>query len=97
MAEYIEKRIACHRLVDKALVEQLRDECAEETTKECLDLIRSIPTADVVEVLPELRKTVELLHNEYEKAKKLDFVYDPTAYAVYQVWKAVDGRRKNGR
>ena len=57
----------------------------------------SIPAADVVEVVQELRKTVELLHNEYEKAKQLDFVYDPLAYAVYQVWKAVDGRRKNGR
>ena len=56
-----------------------------------------VHAADVVEVLPELRKTVELLHNEYEKAKQLDFVYDPIAYAVYQTWKAVDGRRKNGR
>lgn len=48
-------------------------------------------------VVPELRKTVELLHKEYERAKRLEFVRDPLAYAVYQVWKAVDGRRKNGR
>lgn len=56
-----------------------------------------IPAADVVEAAPELRKVVELLHNEHEKAKRQEFVYDPLAYAVYQVWKAVDGRRKNGR
>ena len=59
--------------------------------------IQNAPAANVVEVQPELRKTVELLHDEYERAKRLSFVRDPLAYAVYQVWKAVDGRRKNGR
>lgn len=59
--------------------------------------VDNLPAADVAPVVPELRKVVELLHEEYERSKKLDFVYDPLAYAVYQVWKAVDGRRKNGR
>ena len=53
-----------------------------------------VPTADVVEVVPELRKTVELLCKEYEKAKQNPIVRDPLAYALYQAWKAVDGRRK---
>ena len=58
--------------------------------------VASIPAADVVEVAPELRKAVALLHEEYEKAKQLEFVRDPLAYALYQAWKTVDGRR-NGR
>lgn len=55
------------------------------------------PSADVAPVVPDLRKTVGLLHDEYEKAKRNPIVHDPLAFAVYQVWKAVDGRRKNGR
>ena len=48
--------------------------------------------ADVVPVVPELQKTVKLLHKEYGKAKKNPVVRDPLAYALYQVWKKADER-----
>ena len=38
-------------------------------------------------------KIIELLEKEYEKAKSLDFVRNPIAYALYQTWKAVDNER----
>lgn len=58
--------------------------------------IKRQPAADVVEVAPELREAVTMLHKEYENAKQNPIVRDPLAYALYQVWKSVDGRR-NGR
>lgn len=38
-------------------------------------------------------EVVELLRSEYEKAKKLDFVQRPLAYALYKTWKIVDKKR----
>lgn len=61
------------------------------------EVVRNAPAADVVEVFPELRETVTLLHKEYEKAEQSPFVHDPLAYALYHTWRAVDGRCKNGR
>lgn len=40
-----------------------------------------------------LEKAIEILKTEYEKAKKLKWVYNPIAYALYQTWKKADGRR----
>lgn len=57
-----------------------------------IDLVEKQPTADVVEVSPELRKAVELLRKEYEKAKNNPIVRDPLAYALYQVWKMADAK-----
>ena len=37
-----------------------------------------------------LDKAKKLLEEEYEKAKKLEFVKNPMAYALYQVWKKAD-------
>lgn len=71
--------------------------CSEEP---CFDLIcefASAPVIDAVEVAPELKKSVELLQKKYEKAKQAPCVRDPLAYALFQTWKAVDGRRRNGR
>jgi len=34
-----------------------------------------------------VEKAIELLRQEYEKAKGLRFVRNPLAYALYQVWK----------
>ena len=101
MAEYIEREAAIQKMRELKRYAWAHPNRAEyRTTLDVDDVLfglHYLPAADVVEVVPELRKIVELLHNEYEKAKQLDFVYDPLAYAVYQVWKAVDGRRKNGR
>lgn len=32
----------------------------------------------------------------YEQAKKSAYVRNPTAYAIYKVWKKVDGGKRNG-
>jgi hypothetical protein len=42
-----------------------------------------------------LEQAIEMLKSEYERAKKLDFVINPLAYALHQVWKKAD--RKAGR
>ena len=42
-----------------------------------------------------LEDAVEMLKTEYERAKTLDFVINPLAYALLQVWKKAD--RKRGR
>ena len=31
------------------------------------------------------------LREEYERAKKMEYVRDPVAWALYQVWKMADG------
>lgn len=37
-----------------------------------------------------LKKAIKLLEEEHERAKKLDWVRNPLAYALYKVWKMVD-------
>lgn len=38
-----------------------------------------------------LERAITILKIEYEKAKKLPWVRNPVAYALYQTWKKVDG------
>ena len=38
----------------------------------------------------KIDKAKRLLQAEYEKAKKLEWVHNPVAYALYQVWKMAD-------
>lgn len=44
-----------------------------------------------------LTRAIKLLQATYEKAKHLDFVRDPVAWALYQVWKIADeeGRKRS--
>lgn len=52
------------------------------------------PTA-VREVLTMRIETAEkMLREEYERAKKLEFVRNPVAWALYQVWKKADAEQK---
>lgn len=45
-----------------------------------------------------LEQAKELLDEEYERAKKLEYVNNPLAYALYQVWKKADKERsENGK
>lgn len=44
-----------------------------------------------------LEKAIELLKKEYDKAKSLQFVKNPIAYALYQVWKTADCKSKKVR
>lgn len=38
----------------------------------------------------KIDKAKRLLEYEYEKAKKLEWVHNPVAYALYKVWKMAD-------
>lgn len=42
-----------------------------------------------------LQKAIKILEQEYEKASKLEFVYDPLAYSLYKVWRMVSEERKS--
>lgn len=43
-------------------------------------------------------RAIELFKEEYERAKKLDYVQKPISYALYQTWKIIDKkeRKKQG-
>ena len=41
-----------------------------------------------------IEEAIKLLESEYERAKRLDFVTNPIAYALYQVWKKADRRKR---
>lgn len=41
-----------------------------------------------------LEEAKELLDEEYERAKRLAYVINPLAYALYQVWKKADKARR---
>ena len=43
------------------------------------------------------KKWIKLLQQEYERAKKLHFVHNPIAYALYHVWKAADADKSEVR
>ena len=43
--------------------------------------------------MDELGKAIKVLTEQYEKAKKLEYVHNKIAYALYQTWKIFDGRR----
>ena len=38
-------------------------------------------------------KVIEDLKKNYETSKRLSFVNDPVAHALYQTWKEYDGKR----
>lgn len=40
-----------------------------------------------------LEEAKALLDEEYERAKRLDYVINPLAYALHQVWKKADKER----
>lgn len=45
-----------------------------------------------------IEKAKQLLEEEFERAKRLEYVKNPLAYALYQVWKMADAeRKKNGK
>lgn len=37
-----------------------------------------------------LKKAIKLIEEEYEKAKQLEYVHNPLAYALYHVWRKAD-------
>ena len=57
------------------------------------DMINAIPAADVAPIRPELRKAVELLHRNYEKALNSSYVRNPIAWALYHTWRETDEKQ----
>ena len=43
-----------------------------------------------------LEQAIELLRKEYERAKNLEYVKKPLAWALYQVWKKADRAKMKG-
>lgn len=41
-----------------------------------------------------IEKAKKLLDEEYERAKRLEYVQDPIAYALYRVWQKSDKEKK---
>lgn len=42
--------------------------------------------------MTDLTKAIKVLKEQYKKAKKIDWVRNPIAYALYQTWKIFDDR-----
>ena len=62
--------------------------------KECISLEEGVRRLNKKINHPmSLETAIKHLETEYEKAKRLDFVINPIAYALYQVWKMADGRK----
>ena len=86
-----------------------RAEALEITTRTCGDYaaafaeIRKLPAADVAEVCfpAELhvgdrawKKAMSILDKKYAEAKKLPFIRDPLAWALYHTWKELDDGKR---
>nr|DAP26487.1 MAG TPA: hypothetical protein [Caudoviricetes sp.] len=86
-----------------------REAALEITTRTCGDYaaafaeIRKLPAADVAEVCfpAELhvgdrawKKAMSILDKKYAEAKKLPFVRDPLAWALYHTWKEFDDGKR---
>ena len=44
-----------------------------------------------------LEQAIKLLESEYERAKRLEWVRNPIAYALYRTWRTVEERCSDGR
>lgn len=53
--------------------------------------------ADMGKEKMTIEKAIELLKDEYEMSKQLEFIKNPLAYALYQVWKKADTEERNKR
>lgn len=68
-----------------------------------MDVIKRLPAADVAAVcfLTELhvgdrawKKAMSILDKKYAEAKKLPFIRDPLAWALYHTWKEFDDGKR---
>lgn len=58
-----------------------------------MQAIRDTQIAEAKAIEPELYKAFKLLIEEYEIALRSPLVNNPLAFALYQTWKEVDGRK----
>lgn len=61
----------------------------EEAVKQ-IDTIRSLGFCGRIIDKSGIADIVKMIETEYEKARKLDFVKKPMAFALYAVWKKID-------
>ena len=59
----------------------------------------SIPAADVAEVVRSKdcdawKKAISIIDKKYAEAKKLPFIRDPLAWALYHTWKELDNGKR---
>ena len=43
-----------------------------------------------------LEQAIEMLKKEYERAKNMEYVKKPLAWALFQVWKKADNAKMKG-
>lgn len=84
---------------EAALMKLMQDGCSAKN----LQSISDMPAADVAEVCfpTELhagdrawKKAVSILDKKYAEAKKLPFIRDPLAWALYHTWKELDDGKR---
>lgn len=61
--------------------------------------IREMPAADVAEVVRRKdcdawKKAMSIIDKKYAEAKKLPFIRDPLAWALYHTWKELDDGKR---
>lgn len=84
---------------EAALMKLMQDGCSAKN----LQSISDMPAADVAEVCfpAELhvgdrawKKAMSILDKKYAEAKKLPFIRDPLAWALYHTWKEFDDGKR---
>jgi hypothetical protein len=46
--------------------------------------------------MSELDKAIKYLREQYERAKRIEAIRKPLAWALYQTWRYVDEQQKEG-
>jgi hypothetical protein len=46
--------------------------------------------------MSELDKAIQFLREQYERAKRIEFIHKPLAWALYQTWRHVDAPLNEG-
>lgn len=84
---------------EAALMKLMQDGCSAKN----LQSISDMPAADVAEVCfpAELhvgdrawKKAMSILDKKYAEAKKLPFIRDPLAWALYHTWREFDNGKR---
>ena len=84
---------------EAALMKLMQDGCSAKN----LQSISDMPSADVAEVCfpAELhvgdrawKKAMSILDKKYAEAKKLPFIRDPLAWALYHTWREFDNGKR---
>ena len=53
-------------------------------------------TCQRMDNMTEIDKAIQFLREQYERAKRIEFIHNPLAWALYQTWRHVDEPPKEG-